>query len=153
MGSRNQFVSDRGAAFEDGKGLSIWDVYAHQPGKVFEGHNGDVACDHYHRFEEDVKLMKQLGIKAYRFSISWPRILPDGIGTVNQKGLDFYSRLTDALLENGITPYVTLYHWDQPYELYLRGGWLNPDSPKWFAEYQNSSCPGAGRPGEELYYV
>ena len=124
-----------GAAFEDGKGLSIWDVYAHQPGKVFEGHNGDVACDHYHRFEEDVKLMKQLGIKAYRFSISWPRILPDGIGTVNQKGLDFYSRLTDALLENGITPYVTLYHWDQPYELYLRGGWLNPDSPKWFAEY------------------
>ena len=124
-----------GAAFEDGKGLSIWDVYAHQPGKVFEGHNGDVACDHYHRFEEDVKLMKQLGIKAYRFSISWPRILPDGIGTVNQKGLDFYSRLTDALLENGITPYVTLYHWDLPQYLGDEGGWLNRRTAYALADY------------------
>lgn len=124
-----------GAAFEDGKGASIWDIYAHQPGKVFEGHHGDVACDHYHRFLEDVEWMAKLGIRAYRFSVSWPRILPDGTGLVNQKGLDFYSRLVDALLEHGITPYVTLYHWDQPYALYQKGGWLNPDSPKWFAEY------------------
>lgn len=124
-----------GAPFEDGKGASIWDVYSHLPGKVFEGHHGDVACDHYHRFHEDVLLMARLGIKAYRFSISWPRVMPMGTGNVNQKGLDFYSRLVDDLLAHGITPYATLYHWDQPYELYKRGGWLNPDSPKWFADY------------------
>ena len=99
--------------------------------------------------------MKQLGIKAYRFSISWPRILPDGIGTVNQKGLDFYSRLTDALLENGITPYVTLLPLGiKPYQLcVLDGRHKSWTTPKWFAEYVSSSCPGAGRPGEELYYV
>lgn len=124
-----------GAAFEDGKGKSIWDVYSHTPGKVFEENNGDVACDHYHRFDEDVRLMKELGIHAYRFSISWPRIIPDGTGYVNKKGIEFYSRLVDCLLSNNITPYATLYHWDQPYELYRQGGWLNPDSPKWFAEY------------------
>ena len=124
-----------GAAFEDGKGPSIWDVYAHQPGKIVDGLDGDTACDHYHRFAEDVKLMAELGIKGYRFSISWPRIFPQGIGAVNEKGLDFYEHLVDLLLENGIEPYVTLYHWDLPYALFQRGGWLNPDSPKWFAEY------------------
>ncbi|MBS4985350.1 MAG: beta-glucosidase [Hungatella hathewayi] len=143
MSFRNDFVwgaatsacQIEGAAFEDGKGKSIWDVYAHLPGKVFEGEHGDVACDHYHRFEEDVKLMAELGISAYRFSISWPRVMPEGTGPVNEKGILFYSRLVDCLLSHGITPYVTLYHWDQPYELYKKGGWLNPDSPKWFAEY------------------
>jgi beta-glucosidase len=124
-----------GAAFEDGKGASIWDVYAHVDGNVFEGHTGDVACDHYHLFRKDVALMAELGVKAYRFSISWPRVLPQGTGPVNEKGVAFYSALVDELLRHGITPYITLYHWDQPYELYKRGGWLNPDSPKWFGEY------------------
>lgn len=124
-----------GAANEDGRGESVWDAFSHQPGKVLGGHTGDVACDHYHRFREDVALMAQMGVKAYRFSVSWPRVLPEGTGPVNEKGLQFYSDLVDCLLEHGITPYVTLYHWDLPYQLYLRGGWMNPDSPSWFAEY------------------
>ena len=124
-----------GAWNEDGKGPSIWDVYSHDPGRIAEGHTGDTACDHYHRFREDVKLMKQLGIKAYRFSISWPRILPNGIGEVNEKGIKFYSDLIDALLECGIEPYITLFHWDYPYALHKKGGWLNDDSVKWFADY------------------
>lgn len=124
-----------GAAFEDGKGASIWDVYSHQPGKIVDGQTGDIACDHYHRLEEDVKLMAELGISGYRFSISWPRIFPQGVGHVNEKGLDFYEKLVDLLLEYRITPFATLYHWDLPYALFLRGGWLNPDSPRWFADY------------------
>lgn len=124
-----------GAPAEDGKGMSVWDVYSHQPGKIVDGGTGDIACDHYHRLKEDVRLMADLGIKGYRFSISWPRVLPQGIGAVNEAGLDFYEHLVDLLLQNGIEPYVTLYHWDLPYCLYLRGGWMNPDSPKWFAEY------------------
>ena len=124
-----------GAAFEDGKGLSIWDVFSHTPGKIRNGDNGDVACDHYHRLEEDVKIMKELGLKAYRFSFSWPRILPNGTGEVNPKGIEFYNKLIDCLLENGIEPFATLYHWDLPYELYKKGGWLNPECADWFAEY------------------
>ena len=99
------------------------------------GDTGDVACDHYHRWKDDVALMRELGLKAYRFSVSWSRILPDGTGRVNRKGLDFYSRLVDALLENGIEPLLTLYHWDLPAALDDRGGWLNRDSADWFAEY------------------
>ncbi len=124
-----------GAWNEDGKGVSVWDVFSHQPGKVFEGHTGDVACDHYHRYQEDVGLMKQIGLNAYRFSINWPRVLPDGIGPVNQAGLDFYDRLVDELLKAGIKPYATIFHWDYPHALFRRGGWLNPSSPDWFAEY------------------
>ncbi len=124
-----------GAAYEDGKGLSVWDTFSHEPGKVFEGNTGDVACDHYHRYKEDVDLMKSMGLQAYRMSISWPRVLPKGIGKINEKGLDFYDRLIDSLLEKGIDPYVTLFHWDFPYELYKKGGWLNSDSADWFAEY------------------
>lgn len=124
-----------GAAAEDGRGPSIWDAYVKEPGRVFEGHTGEVACDHYHRFLEDVALMKRLGVKAYRFSVSWSRVLPEGVARVNEAGLRFYEQLVDALLENGITPYLTLYHWDLPYALHLRGGWLSPDSPQWFAEY------------------
>jgi beta-glucosidase len=124
-----------GAAYEDGKGLSVWDVFSQQPGKIWEAHNGDVACDHYHRYKEDVTLMQQIGLQAYRMSIAWTRILPDGIGKVNQKGLDFYDRLVDELLAAGIQPWITLFHWDYPYELYCQGGWLNPRSPDWFAEY------------------
>ncbi len=124
-----------GAAYEDGKGLSVWDTYCKRAGKIFDGNTGDVACDHYHRYKEDIQLMKKLGVTAYRFSVAWTRILPDGIGRVNEAGVDFYNRLIDELLEAGITPYMTLFHWDYPQELYYRGAWLNPDSPKWFEEY------------------
>ena len=124
-----------GAWNKDGRGLSVWDVFCHEPGNVKCGHTGDVACDHYHRYKEDVVLMRELGIKAYRFSISWSRIFPDGIGKINEKGVKFYSDLIDELLANGIEPYVTLFHWDYPYELHKKGGWLNNDSIKWFADY------------------
>ncbi len=124
-----------GAACEDGKGLSVWDTFCKQPGRVFEGHTGDVACDHYHRFKEDVAIMKDIGLKAYRFSVSWPRLLPSGTGTVNQKGVDFYNRLIDCLLNAGVQPFLTLFHWDYPQDLWDRGGWLNPDSSNWFADY------------------
>jgi beta-glucosidase len=112
-----------GAATEDGRGESIWDRFAHTPGKTHAGESGDIACDHYHRWREDIALMKTLGLQAYRFSIAWPRILPTGTGAVNQKGLDFYSQLVDGLLEAGITPFATLYHWDLPQALQDAGGW------------------------------
>ena len=124
-----------GAAHEDGKGLSVWDMFTRQEGAVQNRDTGDIACNHYYRYKEDVQLMKEIGLQAYRLSISWPRVLPEGAGRVNEKGLDFYDRLIDELLENKIEPYITLFHWDYPYELYKKGGWLNPDSPEWFAEY------------------
>jgi beta-glucosidase len=124
-----------GAAFEDGKGLSVWDMLCRKPGAIWNDHNGDCACDHYHHLREDVALMKSLGIQAYRFSLSWPRILPGGTGPVNQAGLDFYDRLVDELSGADITPYITLFHWDYPNDLYCQGGWLNPASPDWFADY------------------
>ena len=124
-----------GGAYEDGKGLSVWDMFCRQPGKIWEGNTGDVACDHYHRYQEDARLMGEIGLKAYRLSISWPRVIPEGVGAVNEKGLAFYDRLIDALLENGVQPWVTLFHWDYPYTLYCRGGWLNRESSDWFAEY------------------
>lgn len=124
-----------GGAHADGKGPSVWDVFAHQPGTIHMNQHGDEACDHYHRFREDVQLMKQLGLKAYRFSISWPRVLPDGTGRVNEAGMQFYSDLVDALLEAGIQPIVTLFHWDYPEALMRRGGWLNRECVEWFAEY------------------
>ena len=124
-----------GAAYEDGKGLSVWDRFSHTPGKVFEGHTGDVACDHYHHLEEDLDLMVHLGIRNYRFSVSWPRLLPNGTGAVNEKGVAFYNRLIDGLLQRGIRPFMTLFHWDYPIELLKKGGWENPDSPLWFEEY------------------
>lgn len=120
---------------EDGKGDSIWDVLAHEKGKIRNGETGDVACDHYHRFREDVKLMGELGVSAYRFSIAWSRIFPEGTGKINEKGVEFYSNLIDELLKYGIEPYVTLYHWDLPQKLFEKGGWLNPDMPEWFSEY------------------
>lgn len=124
-----------GAAFEAGKGASVWDTFSHWDGKILHGDTGDIACDHYHRFRDDVKLMAQLGIKNYRFSLSWPRLLPDGTGRVNEEGVAFYNQLIDALLENGIRPFVTLFHWDYPQALQDRGAWANPDSPAWFEEY------------------
>jgi beta-glucosidase len=126
-----------GAATKDGRGESIWDRFSKTPGKVGDGTNGDVACDHYHRFREDIALMKSLGVKHYRFSIAWPRILPTGRGKVNQPGLDFYGRLVDALLEAGIEPFVTLYHWDLPQVLQDEGGWTRRLAAEAFVEYSS----------------
>ncbi len=133
-----------GAAYEDGKGLSIWDEFCKEPDRIFEGHTGDVACDHYHRYLEDVALMAEMGLKAYRFSISWLRVMPSGTGAINEKGLAFYSELVDALLRHGITPYVTLFHWDYPAALQQRGGWLNPESPAWFEAYTEAVVGALG---------
>lgn len=123
-----------GAWDEDGRGVSIWDTFCHTPGNVQDGSTGDVACDHYHRWPEDVALMRQIGVDAYRFSVSWPRILPEGWGQVNQKGLDHYSRLVDRLLEAGITPFLTLYHWELPQPLQDRGGWPARETAAAFAD-------------------
>lgn len=120
---------------EDGKGMNIWDYYEEQEGRIAHGENGKTACDHYGRFREDVALMKEIGLKSYRFSISWSRVLPDGTGNVNEQGLQFYSDLTDELLSAGIVPLVTLYHWDLPLSLHQKGGWKNPECVNWFAAY------------------
>lgn len=143
MGFREDFVwgaatsayQIEGAFGEDGKGMDIWDVFCREPERVYEGHTGDVACDHYHRYRDDVAMMKEMGLKAYRFSINWARVLPEGTGKVNEQGIAFYSRLIDALLEAGIEPYITLYHWELPYELYKRGGWMNEEIVEWFGQY------------------
>jgi beta-glucosidase len=124
-----------GAAREDGKGLSIWDVFCQQPGRILGGDTGDVACDHYHRYRDDVALMAELGVQTYRFSVSWPRVLPFGFGQVNEKGIDFYSRLVDELLAAEIEPCVTLYHWDLPQSLQDLGGWANRETAYRFADY------------------
>jgi beta-glucosidase len=124
-----------GAHDADGKGPSIWDDFCSVPGAIWGGHDAKHACEHYRRMEQDVALLRELGVRAYRFSVSWPRVLPAGVGEVNKAGLDFYRGLADALLEAGITPYCTLFHWDYPSALEARGGWLNPQSPAWFEEY------------------
>ncbi|CAA9449491.1 MAG: GH1 / GH5_19 [uncultured Rubrobacteraceae bacterium] len=124
-----------GAVDEDGRGASIWDTFSHAPGNVYRGDTGDVACDHYHRLEEDLDLMAELGLQAYRFSVAWPRVQPDGSGPANQKGLDFYRRLVDGLRERSIEPMLTLYHWDLPQALEDRGGWTSRETSERFAEY------------------
>ena len=124
-----------GAVHEDGRSESIWDRFSHTPGNAANGDTGDVACDHYHRSREDIAIMRELGIKAYRFSIAWPRVIPGGSGSVNEKGLDFYDGLIDALLEAGIEPWVTLYHWDLPQTLQDAGGWTNRATVDAFAEF------------------
>jgi beta-glucosidase len=124
-----------GFPLADGAGPSIWHRFSHTPGNTFNGDTGDIACDHYHRYESDIALMRDLGLKAYRMSIAWGRILPEGKGRVNQAGIDFYSRVIDQLLEAGIVPNVTLYHWDLPAALDDLGGWLNPDVASWFGDY------------------
>ncbi len=143
MGFREDFVwgtatssyQIEGRGDDPQKGLNIWDVYTKEPGRIYEGHTGDVACDHFHHYREDVAIMKSLGMKAYRFSVDWARVLPEGIGKVNEEGIAFYDRLIDALLENGIEPYLTLHHWELPYELYKRGGWMNPQIVEWFGDF------------------
>ena len=125
-----------GAVDEDGRGRSIWDTFAHTPGRIADHSNGDRANDHYHRYKEDVRLIRDLGVKAYRFSIAWPRVFPQGAGAPNPKGLDFYNRLVDELLANGIEPYATLYHWDLPQALQDRvGGWQSSETSKAFGDY------------------
>ena len=134
-GSATASYQVEGAAHEDGRGQSIWDTFSHTPGKVQNGDTGDVADDYYHRYKEDVALMKAMGLKTCRFSIAWPRIFPQGTGAPNSKGVDFYKRMVDELHNAGIEPYCTLYHWDLPQALEDKGGWQNPDTPKAFADY------------------
>ncbi len=124
-----------GAPEEDGKGQSIWDVFSHRRGKIYRNQKADVACDHYHRYREDLSLMAELGYQAYRFSVSWPRIFPEGTGTVNRKGIDFYDRLVDELLNKGIAPFLTVYHWDLPQALEEKGGWYPRETADHFGEY------------------
>ena len=134
FGAATSSYQIEGAAAEDGRSPSVWDVFCKTPGKVYGSHNGDITCDHYHRYKEDVELMADIGINAYRFSISWSRIFPEK-DKYNPKGMDFYKKLINELNEKGIKPVVTLYHWDLPIWVYEMGGWLNRDSVKWFKEY------------------
>jgi len=133
-----------GAATEDGRGPSIWDTFSHQPGRIRDGSTGDVACDHYHRWPQDVALMSELGVKAYRFSIAWPRVQPTGSGPANQPGVDFYERLVDALLAAGIEPAATLFHWDLPQALQDKGGWAERDTAARFGEYADLMARALG---------
>jgi beta-glucosidase len=134
-GSATASYQIEGGAAQDGRGESIWDRFCQTPGRILHGDTGEVACDHYNRYREDVRLMKDLGHNAYRFSVSWSRVLPRGRGKVNSAGLSFYSRLVDELLAAGIEPYLTIYHWDLPQALQDIGGWTNPDMPQYFEEY------------------
>jgi beta-glucosidase len=138
-----------GAVHEDGRGESVWDRFCATPGKVRGGDTGDVACDFYHRYRDDVKLMKELGLDAFRFSIAWPRVLPEGRGTVNQAGLDFYDRLVDELLANGIEPFATLFHWDSPQALEDEGGWRARATAEAFVEYTEAV---ASRLGDRVHH-
>jgi len=137
-----------GAVDEDGRGPSIWDTFSHTPGAVLRGDTGDIACDHYHRWEQDLDLLVDLGVNSYRLSVAWPRVVPTGSGAVNEKGLDFYDRLVDGLVERGIAPMVTLYHWDLPQALQdAGGGWANRDTAAHFADYASVV---AGRLGDRV---
>lgn len=141
-----------GAAYEDGKGLNIWDIFCKDGGHIYENQTGDAACDQYHRYKEDVQIMKEMGMKAYRFSLSWARIMPEGTGAVNEKGLEYYDNLINELLDNGIEPFVTLYHWDLPYALHLQG---RLDESK-FSILVLRVCKSSGRaflrPGKEFLH-
>ena len=144
IGSATASYQIEGAAREDGRGPSIWDTFSHTPGKIWNGDTGDVADDHYHRWESDLDLMAELGLQSYRFSIAWPRIQPSGSGTVNPAGLAFYSRLVDGLLDRGIRPIATLYHWDLPQPLEDAGGWPARDTALRFAEYAARTAEALG---------
>jgi beta-glucosidase len=137
-GSATSSYQIEGGAHEDGRGESIWDRFCKTASNIRDGSNGDVACDHYHRWREDIALMKELGHRAYRFSVAWPRVIPEGRGLVEERGLDFYSRLVDGLLEAGIAPYVTLYHWDLPQALQEGGGWTSRDTALAFVDYTDA---------------
>ncbi len=145
FGAATSAYQIEGAWNEDGKGESIWDRFAHTPGTIKDRTTGDVACDHFHHYLEDVELMHKLGLDAYRFSISWPRVLPNGTGPINEAGMAFYERLVDALLDRGIEPYVTLYHWDLPQALQDRGGWANRSTVDAFCEFASVVAKRLGR--------
>ncbi|HEX7993849.1 MAG TPA: family 1 glycosylhydrolase, partial [Streptosporangiaceae bacterium] len=134
-GSASAAYQIEGAATADGRGVSVWDTFSHAPGNVRGGDTGDIACDAYHRFRDDVALMASLGLNAYRFSVSWPRVQPGGGGPANQKGLDYYRQLVEELAEHGIAAALTLYHWDLPQELQDEGGWAARDTAQRFADY------------------
>ena len=152
-GSATAAYQIEGAVDADGRGPSIWDTFSHEPGRIVDGSNGDVACDHYHRMPEDVAIMADLGLAAYRFSISWPRVVPTGSGRVNRAGLDFYSRLVDELLARGIEPLATLYHWDLPQPLQDAGGWTNRATAERFADYAAGRRRGARRPRPDDHHA
>ncbi|SHJ17217.1 GH1 family beta-glucosidase [Thermoclostridium caenicola] len=135
IGTATASYQIEGAVLEGGRGASIWDIFSHMPGRILNGDTGDIACDHYHRYPEDIALMKEVGLKGYRMSVAWPRIFPQGRGKPSTAGLDFYNRLVDALLENDIEPMITLYHWDLPQALQELGGWGNRDTTDYFADY------------------
>jgi beta-glucosidase len=135
FGASTSAYQVEGAAAQDGRAPSVWDVYGREAGRIADDTTGDVACDHYHRFGEDLDLVAQGGFSAYRFSVSWPRVVPEGTGATNPKGLDFYDRLVDGALARGIAPWLCLFHWDLPQALQARGGWLNRDCAGWFVEY------------------
>lgn len=134
-----------GAYLEDGKGMGIWDTFEQETGYIVRNENGNVACDHYHRYREDVAIMKELGLKSYRFSVSWPRVMPEGYGTVNEKGLQFYIDLVNELTEAGIEPMVTLFHWNLPTAIYELGGWENPQVVDWFEQYTDVVTTALGK--------
>lgn len=134
-----------GAYLEDGKGVGIWDTFEQETGYIIRNENGNVACDHYHRYREDVAIMKELGLKSYRFSVSWPRVMPEGYGTVNEKGLQFYIDLVNELTEAGIEPMVTLFHWNLPTAIYELGGWENPQVVDWFEQYTDVVTTALGK--------
>ncbi|MHC1684063.1 MAG: GH1 family beta-glucosidase [Clostridiaceae bacterium] len=144
FGAASASYQVEGAYNEDGKGISNWDVFSKIPGKTFEGTNGDIAVDHYHRYKEDIKLMAEIGLESYRFSVSWPRIIPDGDGEVNLKGLEFYNNLIDECLKYGIVPFVTLYHWDLPQTLEEDGGWTNKRTVDAFVKYAKTCYEAFG---------
>lgn len=134
-----------GAYLEDGKGMGIWDTFEQETGYIIRNENGNVACDHYHRYREDVAIMKELGLKSYRFSVSWPRVMPEGYGTVNEKGVQFYIDLVNELTEAGIEPMVTLFHWNLPTAIYELGGWENPQVVDWFEQYTDVVTTALGK--------
>lgn len=134
-----------GAYLEDGKGMGIWDTFEQETGYIIRNENGNVACDHYHRYREDVAIMKELGLKSYRFSVSWPRVMPEGYGTVNEKGIQFYIDLVNELTEAGIEPMVTLFHWNLPTAIYELGGWENPQVVDWFEQYTDVVTTALGK--------
>lgn len=134
-----------GAYLEDGKGMGIWDTFEQETGYIIRNENGNVACDHYHRYREDVAIMKELGLKSYRFSVSWPRVMPEGYGTVNEKGLQFYIDMVNELTEAGIEPMVTLFHWNLPTAIYELGGWENPQVVDWFEQYTDVVTTALGK--------
>ena len=134
-----------GAYLEDGKGMGIWDTFEQETGYIIRNENGNVACDHYHRYREDIAIMKELGLKSYRFSVSWPRVMPEGYGTVNEKGLQFYIDLVNELTEAGIEPMVTLFHWNLPTAIYELGGWENPQVVDWFEQYTDVVTTALGK--------